>query len=102
MQMKVADNMKLLQSYIESDSGVEVHDSQIINMNRILCKSSPPGNVEQQLTPHQIWDFIEHIGVQEKTSIEDVIRRIGDMEQRDWDMFQEIASKEKHKAKGKA
>ncbi|GAB4837537.1 hypothetical protein Ancab_002391, partial [Ancistrocladus abbreviatus] len=71
-------------------------------MNRILCKSSPPGNVEQQLTPHQIWDLIEHIGVREKTSLEDITRRIGDMEQRDWEMFQEIASKEKQKVEDKA
>ncbi|GAB4838766.1 hypothetical protein Ancab_028308 [Ancistrocladus abbreviatus] len=69
-----------------------------MNMNRILCQTSPPSKVEQQLTPRQIWDFIEHIGVWEQTSIEDVVRRIGDMEQRDWDTFQEIASKEKQKA----
>ncbi|GAB4859485.1 hypothetical protein Ancab_010952, partial [Ancistrocladus abbreviatus] len=73
MQTKAADNMKLLQSHTESDSGMEVHDSQIINMNRILCNSSPSDNVEQNLTPCQMWNFIEHIGVREKTSIEDVI-----------------------------
>ncbi|GAB4826805.1 hypothetical protein Ancab_033686 [Ancistrocladus abbreviatus] len=67
-------------------------------MNRLLCQSSPPGKVEQQLTPRQIWDFIECIGVREQTSIEDVVRCIGDMEQRDWDTFREIASKEKQKA----
>ncbi|GAB4860006.1 hypothetical protein Ancab_011482, partial [Ancistrocladus abbreviatus] len=64
----------------------------IINMNRMLCKSSPPGKVEQHLTPRQIWDFIEHIGVRDKTNLEDVVRHIGDMEQRDWEMFQQIAS----------
>ncbi|GAB4856327.1 hypothetical protein Ancab_014254 [Ancistrocladus abbreviatus] len=61
-------------------------------MNRVLCKSSLPGQVEQHLTPRQIWDFIEHIGVWDKTNLEEVVRRNGDMEQRDWAMFQQIAS----------
>ncbi|GAB4838752.1 hypothetical protein Ancab_028295, partial [Ancistrocladus abbreviatus] len=76
----------------KTDSEVEVHDSQIINMSRVLCESSPPDKVEQQLTPRQIWDFIEHIRVRDKTNLQEVVCRIGDMEQRDWAMFQQFAS----------
>ncbi|GAB4833504.1 hypothetical protein Ancab_031748, partial [Ancistrocladus abbreviatus] len=90
--------MKIVHPHTESDLGVEVHDSQIINMNRMLYKLSPSGKVEQHLTPRQIWDFIEHIGVRDKTNLEDVVRSIGDMEQRDWEMFQQIALAGKQKA----
>ncbi|GAB4827710.1 hypothetical protein Ancab_034597, partial [Ancistrocladus abbreviatus] len=102
VQPRAAENMKFLQPHTESDLGVEVHDSQIINMNRMLCKSSPPGKVEQHLTPRQIWDFIEHIRVRDKTNLEDAVRRIGDKEQRDWEMFQQITSVGKQKAADKA
>ncbi|GAB4848724.1 hypothetical protein Ancab_003451 [Ancistrocladus abbreviatus] len=44
------------------------------------------------LTPRQIWNFIEQIGVRDKINLEDVVRRIGDMEQRDWEAFQKLAS----------
>ncbi|GAB4857242.1 hypothetical protein Ancab_015149, partial [Ancistrocladus abbreviatus] len=98
LQTKVSENLKISQTHSESDSGVEVHDSQIINMNRILCKSSSPGKAAQLLTPHQNWDFIEHIGVRDKKNLEDVICQIGDMEQWDWELFQQIASQDKQKA----
>ncbi|GAB4850268.1 hypothetical protein Ancab_029564, partial [Ancistrocladus abbreviatus] len=100
----MAENLKLVhsQSHTKANSEVEVHDSQIINMNRVLCKSSPSDKVEQHLTPRQIWDFIEHIEVQDKTNLEEVVRRIGDMEQRDWAMFQQFASAGKHTVVDKA
>ncbi|GAB4859997.1 hypothetical protein Ancab_011473 [Ancistrocladus abbreviatus] len=63
-----------------------------LGLGRIRYLQTWPGKVEQHLAPHQIWDFIEHIGVRDKTNVEDVVRRIGDMEQRDWEMFQQIAS----------
>ncbi|GAB4842398.1 hypothetical protein Ancab_012369 [Ancistrocladus abbreviatus] len=83
----------------ESELGVEVHDSQILNMNRIFCQTSPSDKAAQQLTPRQIWDFIEHIGVRQQTSIEDVVRRIGDMEH--WELFRGFASKEDPQAADK-
>ncbi|GAB4846262.1 hypothetical protein Ancab_025261 [Ancistrocladus abbreviatus] len=78
--------------YTETESGLEVRDSQIINMNRLHCISGPPSQPAQHLTPRQIWDFVEQIGVRDKTNLEDVVRRIGDMEQRDWEAFQQLAS----------
>ncbi|GAB4837401.1 hypothetical protein Ancab_002273, partial [Ancistrocladus abbreviatus] len=80
---------------------MEVNDSQILNMNRLHCSSGPSGQVEPNLTPRQIWDFIEQIGVRDKTNLEDVVRHIGDMEQRDWEAFQQLASAGKQKDAGK-
>ncbi|GAB4854258.1 hypothetical protein Ancab_022845 [Ancistrocladus abbreviatus] len=76
----------------DSDSTLEVNDSQIINMNRLHCITSPPRQSPPRLTLRQIWDFIEQIGVRDKTNLEDVVRRIGEMEQRDWVAFQKLAS----------
>ncbi|GAB4838785.1 hypothetical protein Ancab_028327 [Ancistrocladus abbreviatus] len=61
-------------------------------MNRVLCKSGSPDKGQHHLTPRQIWEFIEHIGVRDKTNLEEVVRRIDDMEQRDWAMFQQMAA----------
>ncbi|GAB4837411.1 hypothetical protein Ancab_002280, partial [Ancistrocladus abbreviatus] len=67
-------------------------------MNRLFYNSSPSGKLEQHLTPRQIWDFIEQIRVLDKTNLEDVVRRIGDLEQQDWETFQQLASAGKQKA----
>ncbi|GAB4856179.1 hypothetical protein Ancab_014105, partial [Ancistrocladus abbreviatus] len=80
---------------------VGVGDSQVINMNRLNGTTCPPNQSEQHLTPHQIWDFVEHIGVRGNTTLEDVVRRIGDMEQRDWEAFQQFASVGKQNEAGK-
>ncbi|GAB4860029.1 hypothetical protein Ancab_011508, partial [Ancistrocladus abbreviatus] len=61
-------------------------------MNRLHCITSPPRQSPPRLTPWQIRDFIEQIGVRDKTNLEDVVRCIGDMEQRDWEAFQKLAS----------
>ncbi|GAB4840219.1 hypothetical protein Ancab_020984 [Ancistrocladus abbreviatus] len=76
----------------ESDSRLEVNDSQILNMNSLHCIASTSRKSPPRLTPQQIWDFIEQIGVRDQTNIEDVVRRIGEMEQRDWMAFQKLAS----------
>ncbi|GAB4842788.1 hypothetical protein Ancab_012764, partial [Ancistrocladus abbreviatus] len=76
----------------ESDSWLAINDSQILNMNQLHCITSTPRQSPPHMTPQQIWDFIEQIGVRDKTNIEDVVRRIGEMEQRDWTVFQKLAS----------
>ncbi|GAB4833834.1 hypothetical protein Ancab_032081 [Ancistrocladus abbreviatus] len=76
----------------ESDSWLAVNDSQILNMNRLHGTTRTPRQSPPRMTPQQIWDFIEQIGVRDKTNIEDVVRRIGEMEQRDWMAFQKLAS----------
>ncbi|GAB4829666.1 hypothetical protein Ancab_019324 [Ancistrocladus abbreviatus] len=86
------DSSRQRSIHTETKSGLEVRDSQIINMNRLHCISGPPSQPAQHLTPRQIWDFVEQIGVRDKTNLEDVVRRIGDMEQRDWEAFQQLAS----------
>ncbi|GAB4850247.1 hypothetical protein Ancab_029543 [Ancistrocladus abbreviatus] len=80
-----SDDILLLEAaQSESDSRLEVNDSQILNMNRLHCITSTSRQSPPRLTPQQIWDFIEQIGVRDKTNIEDVVHRIGEMEQRDW------------------
>ncbi|GAB4824771.1 hypothetical protein Ancab_007637 [Ancistrocladus abbreviatus] len=70
-------------------------------MDQIMCNSVPPSSTaDQNLTPQQIWGFLSHIGVRERMSTEEVIRRIGDMEQRDSNRLRETTAKEK-KAKVK-
>ncbi|GAB4825753.1 hypothetical protein Ancab_008628 [Ancistrocladus abbreviatus] len=71
------EGMLLPQS--EESLKLEVKDSQILNMNRLHCNTCPPSQLEQHLTPRQIWDFVEQIGVRDKNNLEDVVRRIGDM-----------------------
>ncbi|GAB4826761.1 hypothetical protein Ancab_033642 [Ancistrocladus abbreviatus] len=88
-----SDDILLLEAaQPESDSWLAVNNSQILNMNRLHCITSTPRQSPPRMTPQQIWDFIEQIGVRDKTNIEDVVRRIGEMEQRDWTAFQKLAS----------
>ncbi|GAB4861029.1 hypothetical protein Ancab_036191 [Ancistrocladus abbreviatus] len=75
----------------KKDTTMEVNDSQFLNMNR-LHGTSIPRQIAPSLTLRQIWDFIEQIGVRDQTNLEDVVRRIEDMEQRDWETFQKLAS----------
>ncbi|GAB4856349.1 hypothetical protein Ancab_014272 [Ancistrocladus abbreviatus] len=86
------ESLKQGSLHTETESGLEVRDSHILNMNRLYCNTCPPSQLEHHLTPRQIWDFVEQIGVRDKTNLEDVVRRIGDMEQRDWEAFQQLAS----------
>ncbi|GAB4856186.1 hypothetical protein Ancab_014111, partial [Ancistrocladus abbreviatus] len=88
---KSAELLMLEATQSVSDSRLEVEDSQILNMNHLHCSSSPRQLVPN-LTPRQIWDFIEQIGVRDKINLEDVVHRIGDMEQWDWEAFQKLAS----------
>ncbi|GAB4853288.1 hypothetical protein Ancab_017472, partial [Ancistrocladus abbreviatus] len=67
------ETLKQVSLHIEIDSVLEVNDSQILNMNRLHCNTSPSGQLEPNLTPCQIWDFIEQIGVRDKTNLEDVV-----------------------------
>ncbi|GAB4838750.1 hypothetical protein Ancab_028293 [Ancistrocladus abbreviatus] len=85
------ESLKRGASQSESDALLEVNDSQILNMNRLLCSTSSPEQRGPSLTPHQIWEFIEQIGVRGQPNFEEVVRRIGDMEQRDWEAFQKLA-----------
>ncbi|GAB4853267.1 hypothetical protein Ancab_017452, partial [Ancistrocladus abbreviatus] len=78
--------------FTEQMVNVTNEQCKILNMNRLHCNTSPSGQLEPNLTPCQIWDFIEQIGVQDKTNLEDVVRRIGDMEQCNWEAFQQLAS----------
>ncbi|GAB4824787.1 argonaute 5 [Ancistrocladus abbreviatus] len=89
---QAAESSRQRSIHTETELGLDVRDSQFVNMNRLNCNTCPPSQSEQQLTPHQIWDFVEHIGVRGNTNLEDVVRRIGDMEQRDWEAFQQFAS----------
>ncbi|GAB4826559.1 hypothetical protein Ancab_033453 [Ancistrocladus abbreviatus] len=88
-----SDDISLLEAaQSKSDSRLAVNNSQILNMNRLHCITSTSRQSPPCLTPQQIWDFIEQIGVRDKTNIKDVVRRIGEMEQRDWMAFQKLAS----------
>ncbi|GAB4831464.1 hypothetical protein Ancab_005481 [Ancistrocladus abbreviatus] len=88
-----SDDILLLEvAQPESDSWLVVNDSQILNMNRLHGTMRTPRQSPPRMTPQQIWDFIEQIGVRDKTNIEDVVCRIGEMEQQDWTAFQKLAS----------
>ncbi|GAB4860413.1 hypothetical protein Ancab_035571 [Ancistrocladus abbreviatus] len=88
-----SDDILLLEAaQSESDSRLEVNDSQILNMNRLHCITSTSRQSPPRLTLQQIWDFIEQIRVRDKTNIEDVVRHIDEMEQRDWMAFQKLAA----------
>ncbi|GAB4830003.1 hypothetical protein Ancab_019647 [Ancistrocladus abbreviatus] len=77
------------------DSPERMTEVQLEQESTVICQS------EQQLTPHQIWDFMEQIGVRGKTNLEDMVRRIVDMEQRDWEAFQQFASVGKQNEAGR-
>ncbi|GAB4852316.1 hypothetical protein Ancab_016509 [Ancistrocladus abbreviatus] len=68
----------------ESSLGIKVHDSQIINVNRILGAQEPQSPSQNlSLSPRQICGFLTQLGVTRASSDEEVIRVIAEMEQRD-------------------
>ncbi|GAB4849582.1 hypothetical protein Ancab_004377 [Ancistrocladus abbreviatus] len=74
----------------EEDSGMVLNDSQIENMNRIICKKDAfPPDMELSPSPSQIWSFLTRIGVQGTTTAEALVNSIRTMEQRDLKSFLE-------------
>ncbi|GAB4841513.1 hypothetical protein Ancab_022230 [Ancistrocladus abbreviatus] len=72
------------------DSGIDLNDSQIENMNRIICKQdSYQADTEQSPTLSHIWSFLTRIGVKGTTTAEDMVNHIKTMEQRDLKNFLE-------------
>ncbi|GAB4861523.1 hypothetical protein Ancab_036713 [Ancistrocladus abbreviatus] len=73
-----------------ADSGIDLNDSQIENMNRIICKQdSHQADTELSPTPSQIWSFLTRIGVKGTATTEDLVNHIKTMEQRDLKNFLE-------------
>ncbi|GAB4824947.1 hypothetical protein Ancab_007819 [Ancistrocladus abbreviatus] len=74
----------------EEDSGMYLYDSQIENMNLIICKQdSLPVDMELSPTLSQIWSYLTRIGVKGTTTAEDMVNCIKTMEQRDLENFLE-------------
>ncbi|GAB4841030.1 hypothetical protein Ancab_021779 [Ancistrocladus abbreviatus] len=58
-------------------SGTDFHDSQIENMNRIICKQdSIQAETEISPTLGQIWSFLTQIGVKGNAAAEDIVNCI--------------------------
>ncbi|GAB4837528.1 hypothetical protein Ancab_002382 [Ancistrocladus abbreviatus] len=75
------------------DSGMYPHDSQIENMNRLICKQvAQQAVIGHSPTPNQIWSFLTRIRVKETTSAEEMVELIKVMEQRDLKNFLETVS----------
>ncbi|GAB4843132.1 hypothetical protein Ancab_013108 [Ancistrocladus abbreviatus] len=67
-----------------SSLGIEVRDSHIINMIRILYAQEPQSLSQNlSLSPRKIWGFLTKLGVTGANSDEEVIRVIADIEERD-------------------
>ncbi|GAB4847994.1 hypothetical protein Ancab_002655 [Ancistrocladus abbreviatus] len=61
----------------EAGSGITLHDSQIVNMNRVFCTKAPnPESMEQSPTPEQISGSLAQIGVKGNVAAEEIIHRI--------------------------
>ncbi|GAB4854528.1 hypothetical protein Ancab_023108 [Ancistrocladus abbreviatus] len=74
----------------EVGSGMDLHDSQIANMNHVFCNQDPnPERMEPSPTPDQIWRFLAQIGVKGNVAVEEMVHRIQTMEQRDLKSFLE-------------
>ncbi|GAB4855928.1 hypothetical protein Ancab_024568 [Ancistrocladus abbreviatus] len=76
-----------------ADSGMDPNDSQIENMNRLICKQEAQQAIkEPSPTPNQIWSFLTRIGVKGTTTAEEMVERIKVMEQWDLKNFSKTAS----------
>ncbi|GAB4839706.1 hypothetical protein Ancab_020416, partial [Ancistrocladus abbreviatus] len=87
--MNTWDTNLQLSRYTEG-SGIDLHDSQIVNMNHVFCKQdSIQAEMELSPTPGQIWRFLTWIGVKENSAEKDIVNCIKSMEQRDLKNFLE-------------
>ncbi|GAB4849003.1 hypothetical protein Ancab_003815, partial [Ancistrocladus abbreviatus] len=91
----VKNHTKAISQSEETNSGMDLTDSQILNMNRILYEQEGKNTENNCLSPKNIWGFISQIGVEGSSNEEQILQKLQHMEERDLRQFLDLAEAQK-------